>query len=206
MRRWDLKQVTQALGEYARCAQRTSWVVLTGGPGAGKSTVLAELKLRGHRVVAEQALAYIHSRQGQGESINDISADVAELTAQIFQLNQRSQQQTATNDQVLFDRALPDVLAFSIVDGLDVAQMLPACATHRFAAAFVLEQVGARNDSTVYHTDSQISQIEKNCEAIYKTLANVVVRVPSFTQDPAASIAQRSNLIEGMLQTLTAAD
>jgi predicted ATPase len=201
-----LKQVTQALGEYARCAQKTSWVVLTGGPGAGKSTVLAELKLRGHRVVAEQALAYIRSRQRQGESIRDISADVGKLTAQIFQRNRWSQQQASANDQVIFDRALPDVLAFSIVDGLDVEQMLPACATHRFAAAFVLEHVGERDDSTVYHTASQISQIEGNCEAIYKTLANVVARVPSFTGDPAASVARRSNIIEAILQTLTAAD
>jgi predicted ATPase len=206
MRRWDLKQVTQALGELAPHAHQTSWVVLTGGPCAGKSTVLAELKSRGHRVIPEQALAYIRSRQKKGESISGISSNVRELTAQIFQRNQLSQQRTAPSEQIVFDRALPDVLAFSLVDELNVEMMLPACATHRFAAALVFEYVGTRDDSTIYHTTSQIREIEANCEAIYKTLAEIVIRVPAFTQDPAVSVAQRTDLVEATLQTLTATD
>ena len=43
-------------------------VILTGGPGVGKTTVLAELAARGHATVAESARAVIAERRAAGLS------------------------------------------------------------------------------------------------------------------------------------------
>ena len=43
-------------------------VVITGGPGVGKTTLLAELSARGYVTVAESARAIIAERRAQGQS------------------------------------------------------------------------------------------------------------------------------------------
>jgi predicted ATPase len=43
-------------------------IVITGGPGVGKTTLLAELSVRGYTTVAESARAIIAERRARGES------------------------------------------------------------------------------------------------------------------------------------------
>ena len=43
-------------------------VVITGGPGVGKTTLLAELRAQGYATVAESARAIIAERRAQGQS------------------------------------------------------------------------------------------------------------------------------------------
>jgi predicted ATPase len=43
-------------------------VVITGGPGVGKTTLLAELEGRGYATVSESARAIISERRAQGQS------------------------------------------------------------------------------------------------------------------------------------------
>ena len=54
-----------ALGVAATLMPR---VVITGGPGVGKTTLLAELAERGYATVAESARAIISERRAQGQS------------------------------------------------------------------------------------------------------------------------------------------
>jgi predicted ATPase len=75
--------------------------VLTGAPGAGKTTLIDALRERGHAVVAEAATDLIARRQAAG--FKDPWEQEAFLT-EICEL-QQSRERAATGDVIFFDRS-----------------------------------------------------------------------------------------------------
>lgn len=54
---------------------QTNWIVLTGGPSTGKTTLVEELKRRGYFVVPESARAQIDECLAQGQTLEQIRRD-----------------------------------------------------------------------------------------------------------------------------------
>src|SRR5688572_20788949 len=61
--------------DAAHAMAQTEWCVLTGAPGAGKSTIIKELQRRGYQVVPEVARQYMHQERQRGQAIEEIVAD-----------------------------------------------------------------------------------------------------------------------------------
>jgi predicted ATPase len=98
--------------------------VLTGAPGAGKTTLIDALRERGHAVVAEAATDVIARRQAEGRHHpwRDISflTEVADL--------QQEREQTATGEVIFFDRSPVCTLALAHYSDLPVPAGLRAAA------------------------------------------------------------------------------
>ncbi len=103
-----------------------AFFVLTGGPGAGKTSVIAELAERGFRTVAEPGRAIIQEQRlvgGPGTHDGDRA-----LYLQL-QLARGVQDYLAAEEQglegpVFFDRGLVDLVGYCALVGLDVPEQL----------------------------------------------------------------------------------
>ena len=83
-------------------------VVLTGGPGVGKTALLHALNTRGHAIVRETARSIIHERRARGLSPRPTPLEFARavLRGDIEQYNR----QPARSIYVFFDRSILDAL------------------------------------------------------------------------------------------------
>src|SRR5262245_47042717 len=83
-------------------------IVFTGGPGAGKSTVLAALQERGCAVVADHAREVIRKRKASGLSPRPGPAAFAQ---EILRLDIEAYERTASIDgPVFFERSVLDAV------------------------------------------------------------------------------------------------
>jgi predicted ATPase len=97
--------------------------VLTGAPGAGKTTLIDALRERGHPVVAEAATDVIARRHAAGNSGEPWTQDG--FLDEIVELQQR-REQAATGDVIFFDRSPLCTLALAHHLGLGVPAALRA--------------------------------------------------------------------------------
>lgn len=94
--------------------------VLTGGPGAGKTTLIEALKARGFATTEEAGRGVIREQmQGGGDGLPWLDRErFAEL---MFDWELRSYRQAERQDgPVIFDRGLPDTIGYLRLEGLEV--------------------------------------------------------------------------------------
>lgn len=107
------------------------FVVVTGGPGAGKTTLVEALRNRGYACVPEAARAVIRDQVAIGGSA--LHERDIELFAEIMlSWDMRNHREAAElPGPVFFDRALPDRVGYQIMRGLPVPPHVTA-AVERF--------------------------------------------------------------------------
>jgi predicted ATPase len=175
----------------------TNWIALTGAPGAGKSTLLNRLANRGYSVRAEQARLFIEEQLRAGLSTAELSGHSGLLSDKILQLNWHVHQHTSPEDLVVFDRGLPDVVAFTFVDGLDPTQALEKCVRFKFRAAVIFKSMFEHSDPVIYHNKNEIEFIANLCAEIYKALGTYVTWMP----DNYNSLDERTNFVERLIRS-----
>ena len=96
--------------------------VITGGPGAGKTTTLNALAARGFQCVPDSARALIKQRKAAGLSPRP---SPAQFGAEMLQEDMAQYQRTPVHDDpVFFDRGVCDALGFLYLHGtLSLAQV-----------------------------------------------------------------------------------
>jgi predicted ATPase len=186
-----------------RPVENTAWIVLTGAPSTGKSTLLEKLRGRGYPTRPEQAREFLEQEIAGGKTMKELTANPEMLVRCIFERNLKSHGRTSRQQVTLFDRGLPDVLAFGLVDHVDIDPYIQQCGTFRFVTAYVLERVPADLDRLVYHSQSQLNEIERACEEIYRALGAHVRRLPAFSNNTANSATQRMAVIEQEIRRLS---
>lgn len=169
------------------------WIVLTGAPSSGKTTLLLALQQRGYTVVSEAA------REILAEGLLDESqSDVQSLIEQ----RQMTKEQVIPADQVVvLDRALPDSLAYRRLGGMEVDDLLVLIRPERYATVFLCgfgQHIadGVRKDDT-----ERAREIERLLREVYLELGCRVVELPWFLDaDLATGVARRMEFIEAALR------
>lgn len=113
---------------------KDNYYVLTGAFGSGKSTVLALLKQRGFLCVNEPAREVLKEQRsfnGSGVPEKD-PALFAELMYKLSALSYDSFK--SENAPVIFDRGIPDLIAYAEIFGLDPSEYLAAAGEYRYNA------------------------------------------------------------------------
>lgn len=103
-------------------------IVLTGGPGSGKTTLIAALAERGHAVRPEAGRAIIREQQaidGEGLPWKDRALFAELMQAADLRGHDEARRQ---NGLVFFDRGLPDIVGYLTLCGLPVPQDLESAA------------------------------------------------------------------------------
>ncbi|WP_461060217.1 ATP/GTP-binding protein [Streptomyces pseudoechinosporeus] len=172
--------------------------VLTGTPGAGKTSILRRLAELGHGVVEEAATAVIAQAQGQGE---DEPWTRASFIDEIVALQrQRQLEATATDSVQVFDRSPVCTHALATYLGWPVSRAL-AAELERITSEGVYERqvlfvrnLGFCEPTTARRISFQESLVfEKIHEQSYRTFGYELIDIPAG--DLAHRIAAVSSVI-----------
>lgn len=94
--------------------QKSNFFVFTGGPGAGKTTVLNELKQQGHFTVAEVARDIIKNQQATGGIATHNGNRVLYCDLMLKKSIADYAKMTAIKEPIVFfDRGIPDLYSYS---------------------------------------------------------------------------------------------
>ncbi|WP_431214099.1 AAA family ATPase [Puia sp. P3] len=96
-----------------------AYFIITGGPGVGKTTLLAELKRRGARCVDEVARDIIRQQVRDGGNALPWG-DTMRYAELMHRRSVETYQEAGDEGPVFFDRGIPDTLSYLRLIGRDI--------------------------------------------------------------------------------------
>lgn len=172
-----------------RSPARSNWLVITGGPCSGKTSVIETLARRGHSVVPEAARAYIDTLLAQGRSLSCIKADISAFERRILMDKVNIESTLPRGDALILDRAVPDSIAYYQFEGLDPAEPLSFCKAVRYRTVLLFEQLAFKKDKVRSENHQQAQVLEHLLEKAYLGLGYNPIRIPPL------SVADRTDLV-----------
>lgn len=147
----------------------TKKIVITGGPGTGKSTLINALIKRGYNCIEE--ISRQVTLEAQKEGIDQLFLSNSLLFSERLLNGRKKQFKDADKfaDQILFfDRGLPDVLAYMDYIGDRYPKyFIEACQTNLYDAVFVLKPW-----KSIYTIDNERYENFEQAEKIHDYLVN----------------------------------
>ena len=179
--------------------QTNYFVVLTGGPGVGKTTLLKELHKRGFSMVEEDARRIIRE---QLEADTDglpwkNKLHYSRLMLAASSASYLAQRKKNTKDYVFFDRGIPDTLAYIAMENLafedEILQEAKKLRYHN--KVFILPPWKA-----IYENDNERKQTWAEAKYTFKVMRDTYQKLGYETiVVPQTTVGERATFI---LQTL----
>lgn len=170
--------------------------ILTGPPGSGKTSILAELSKRGFPIVDEPARrVLIQQRRIGGEGVYDKNPFLfKELMLSRMLYDYES---APKYDLVFFDRGLPDLIAYSKCFNLDIGSELKAIHTYRYNSTVFFapawEQIFI-NDAERRLSFDAAQVFENDLRQVYTELGYQLIDIPLL------SVCERVNFLLNIIQ------
>ena len=155
----------------------TNWHVVTGAPSSGKTALVRELEKLGYRVIHEVARSYIETQMKQGLTLEEIRADKKSFENRILNAKITIEANLPKDQVIIFDRAIPDSIAYFEVAGLDAKEAIKKSPRNRYKKVFLLDLLPYEVDHARIE-DSRIAiRLDKCLEQSYKMLGYEVTRI-----------------------------
>ena len=167
--------------------------VVTGGPGAGKTSLIAELARRGYHTIPESGRAIIREERQSGGSALPWADRMAYAERMLERDLQAHGAALALSGPVIFDRGLPDILGYLTLCGLPVPPHVTAAAkaTHYNRRVFLAPYWDA-----IFAQDSERKQgraeAEATCAVMRETYAGLGY---ALVELPRSDIATRAKVV-----------
>lgn len=157
-------------------------IVITGGPGTGKSSIIKKLERDGHKCLHEVSREITAAAQKEGITQLFLEQPVLFskklLEARIDQFHEASASQS---HMVFIDRGIPDVIAYMNYFGTDYpAAFNEACADYKYHHVFLLppwEEI-YQTDNERYESFEQAVQIYDHLKSSYRENGYPTIEVP----------------------------
>ena len=157
----------------------TSWYVITGGPGSGKTTVINLLKARGYTTTIEHARHYIDTQLVQGKTVEEVRQNQQMFQKGVLEMQIRQEAALDPGEIVFLDRAIPDALAYYQFLHLKKDEPLQkALEKASYKKVFVLDCLPLVNDYARREDEVAQKKIQELLLDVYSSLRFPIVRVP----------------------------
>lgn len=168
----------------------TEWVVVTGAPSSGISSVIKSLEDMHFPVVHEMAREVISEGLTQGLSLSEIRSDEVAFQKKVF--DRKFELESTINPCVLrfWDRALPDSVVYIQQNGGDASAELSKCLRGVYKQVFFMDPLGWHDDGVRNENPALREALGLGLQKIYADLGYKIICVPA-TLD----VEQRKNLL-----------
>lgn len=160
----------------------TKRIVITGGPGTGKTSVIQLLEEKGYSCLPEVSREVIRSAQKKG--IDQLFLEKPLLFSQLLlegRIEQYKQAEEAQTEYLFFDRGIPDVVAYLDFAGKQYPSLFrEVCNTYTYTDVFFLPpwQEIYTCDKERYETFEQACLIHKHLMETYTRSGYHIKEVP----------------------------
>lgn len=165
----------------------TKLILIIGGPGSGKTTLIDELTKRGYICYPEISREVTFKAQQQG--IDQLFLTEPLLFSQMLlegRINQHKSAEQENAELVFIDRGIPDVLAYMHFTGDQYPESFSsACKQHLYHQIFLLppwESIYI-SDNQRYEDFDQASKIHEHLVSTYNDYGYDLIEVPRDTVD-----------------------
>ncbi|MCK4860201.1 MAG: ATP-binding protein [Candidatus Omnitrophica bacterium] len=159
------------------------WYVITGGPSSGKTTIISRLSEKGYYVVPEAARILIDNELALGKSLEEIRINELEFQRKVLKLKIEIESKTPQDKIVLFDRAMPDSIAYYKVCEGNADEVMRFCKEKRYKKIFFLEQLPFEKDYARIEDEMLANKLSMLLKQAYMDLNYDVVSVPPVDVD-----------------------
>ncbi len=165
---------------HARMMNVPPRYVLTGGPCAGKTTLIEELALRGYATVAEAARLVIEEELAAGHTLGHIRSHPDWFQKVVDRVRLLEAELPADHDDPVFlDRGVPDSVAYHRLSGTPIGTMLAAALEEKlYRKIFLLDLVDFERDGARTETPEETERIHALIGEAYRELGYDVLTVP----------------------------
>lgn len=160
----------------------THKIVITGGPGTGKTAIIEQLKSEGFKCFEEISRQVTLDAQKQGIDqlflVKPLLFSEMLLEGRIRQFLEAQKMQTP---MVFLDRGIPDILAYmNYLKTSYPEKFVAACKTHRYDRVFILSpwQDIFESDNERYESFEQALIIHDHLVASYQGFGYNVIDIP----------------------------
>lgn len=162
----------------------TNWYVITGGPGAGKTTIVNLLAAKGYKTTIEHARHYLDTQLVKGRTVEDVRKNQKEFQSGILDMQIEQENSLSPNDVVFLDRAIPDALAYYRFLNLPEDEKLKeALSKVLYRKIFILDCLPLQQDYARKEDESAQKRIHSLLTDIYEALPVPVIHVPVMPPD-----------------------
>lgn len=158
--------------------QRTHWIVITGAPCSGKTSVIRALENTGYEVVHETARTLIDHALAQGLTLEAVKADELTFERHVLSAKIAAESSLNKNCRVFLDRAIPDSIAYFRKAGFDITEPLASSRLFQYWKIFLFERLLFEKDAVRSEDDVIAAELERLLAESYEILGYSVVRVP----------------------------
>lgn len=162
-------------------------IVIIGGPGTGKTTIIDGLLERGNCCLPEISREITLEAKKQG--IEQLFLENPLLFSELLLEGRKKQYHQAVSEKnpvVFIDRGIPDVLAYMhYIGDAYPAFFDEACREHKYTKIFILPPWEAiyESDDARYENYEQATLIYKHLKETYESYGYNLIEVPKDTVD-----------------------